>query len=91
MEVIQISSSQVDLLLKELKALKQAINDKGGFRDEQDLLDNSDFIRLMKISPKTAQTWRNNGVIGYSKIGHNVYYRMRDVEGLFERFYIQRK
>ena len=91
MEVIQISSSQFETLVGELQALKEAINNRGGFRSDRDLLDNAEFMRLMRISQRTAQAWRDSGVIGYSKIGNKVYYRMRDVEGLFERFYIRRK
>ena len=36
--------------------------------DEDLLLDNADFVQLFKISAKTAQNWRDEGLIEYSHI-----------------------
>jgi hypothetical protein len=45
-------------------------------------IDNSEFIRLMKISKRTAQTWRDENVIAFSQIGSKLYYRYSDIEKL---------
>ncbi len=47
-------------------------------------VDNADFIRLMNISKRTAQTWRDEGVISFSQVGSKIYYRMSDIESLLE-------
>ena len=43
-------------------------------------LDNQEFIQTMKISKRTAQTWRDEGVIAFSQVGYKIYYRVSDIE-----------
>lgn len=50
-------------------------------------LDNSEFIRLMNISKRTAQHWRDQGYIAYSQINSKIYYRMSDVQNLLNSNY----
>ena len=45
-------------------------------------IDNSEFIQRMKISKRTAQTWRDEKRISYSQIGAKIYYKHSDVENL---------
>ena len=49
------------------------------------ILDNSELLQMMYISARTAQTWRDTGIMPYSKVGKKIYYDMRDVEALLER------
>ena len=46
---------------------------------EDTILDNKDFIKLMGISARTAQQWRDDGLIQFSQIGNKIFYRMSDV------------
>ena len=50
-------------------------------------LDNQEFLQLMNISKRTAQTWRDEGIISFSQVGHKIYYRMSDVQRLLDRNY----
>ncbi|MFZ0489973.1 MAG: helix-turn-helix domain-containing protein [Salegentibacter sp.] len=49
------------------------------------LLDNADFIQLFKISAKTAQHWREEGLIEYSQIKGKIYYKLQDVKAFIDR------
>ena len=49
------------------------------------VLDNADFIQLFKISGKTAQNWRDEGLIEYSQVKGKIFYRAEDVEKLLNR------
>lgn len=49
------------------------------------VLDNADFIQLFKISGKTAQNWRDEGLIKYSQVKGKIFYRAEDVEKLLNR------
>jgi hypothetical protein len=49
------------------------------------LIDNAEFIRIMRISDKTSQNWRQNKVIQYSLIGGKIFYRISDIIELFEK------
>ena len=43
----------------------------------------------MNISKRTAQTWRDEGLISYSQVGSKIYYRMSDVQKLLDSNYNQ--
>ena len=43
-------------------------------------LDNQEVCLLLNISKRTLQTYRDNGTMPYSQIGHKMYYRPEDVE-----------
>lgn len=53
------------------------------------LLDESDFIRVLKISKRQAAKMRAEGVITYSKIGSKLYYRLSDIFEYIERFEVK--
>ena len=44
------------------------------------LLDNADFIQMFKISSKTAQHWREEGLIAYAQVKGKIYYRLADIK-----------
>ena len=50
-------------------------------------LDNQEFIQLLKISKRTAQHYRDTGMISFSQVGSKIYYRMNDVEELLKKHY----
>jgi len=52
-------------------------------------MDNPKFLELMGISQKTAQAWRDKGIIGYSQIGNKIYYRMTDIKDLLDKYHIK--
>ena len=54
----------------ELQELK---NEKDAFYS------NEEFIKLMNISKRTAQNWRDEGKITFSQIGGKIYYSTEDI------------
>ena len=45
-------------------------------------LDNQDVCQMLNISPRTLQTFRDNGTLAYSQINRKVYYKPEDVENI---------
>lgn len=45
-----------------------------------DWLDNQEVCLMLSISPRTLQTFRDNGTIGFSQVSHKCYYKAEDVE-----------
>nr|WP_237267430.1 helix-turn-helix domain-containing protein [Tenacibaculum todarodis] len=39
----------------------------------------------MNISKRTAQHWRDSGLIGYCQIGYKIYYRLSDILELLNK------
>jgi hypothetical protein len=86
MEAIILQKEQYDELLKRMDEIKSALMQKQ--KDPDDIfLDNQEFMQLMNISKRTAQTWRDEGTISFSQVGSKIYYRMSDVQKLLDRNY----
>jgi predicted DNA-binding transcriptional regulator AlpA len=52
----------------------------GKNRNNEQWLNNEAVCRLLQISRRTLQTFRDTGTIPYSKIGRKCYYRASDLE-----------
>lgn len=86
MEAIILSKNQYNELLKKIDEVKTSLEEKQ--KNPKDVfVDNQEFLQLMNISKRTAQTWRDEGVVSFSQIGSKIYYRMSDVEKLLEKNY----
>lgn len=86
MEAIILSTQQYKDLVNRLDELNKKLEEKQ--KNPQDtFLDNQEFLQLMNISKRTAQTWRDEGVISFSQIGSKIYYRMSDVQKLLDNNY----
>ena len=49
-----------------------------------DWLPNGDVCKLLNISKRTLQHYRDTGVLPFSQIGHKCYYKREDVGRLLE-------
>ena len=49
------------------------------------LLRNADLKKMLKLSDSAIQNLRIQGQLPYSKIGGTIYYKLEDVEKLFEK------
>jgi hypothetical protein len=52
----------------------------GKDRNNEQWLNNSEVCGLLQISLRTLQSYRDNGILPYSQIGHKSYYRVLDIE-----------
>ena len=56
---------------------------------EDMFIDNPKFMEVMGISQKTAQAWRDKGVVSYSQVGNKIYYRMADIKELLDEHHVK--
>jgi hypothetical protein len=49
------------------------------------ILDNADFIRMFKISARTAQHWREEGLIEYAQVKGKFYYGLTDINNFLDK------
>ena len=54
---------------------------------ENIIYDNQEFMKLMNISKRTAQEWRNKKIIEFSQVGNKIYYRLSDIQKLLNDNY----
>ena len=86
MDAVILTAEQYNNLVARLDKLNATLasNQKPS---HETFLDNQEFIQLMHISKRTAQTWRDEGKISFSQIGSKIYYKMKDVEVLLDKNY----
>lgn len=68
----------LDSFLEELQYIKTKLEsfDK---TDSDKWLTNDEFCKLLNISHKTAQSYRDKGYVTFSQIGNKIHYRMSAV------------
>ena len=50
-----------------------------------DWLHNGDVCKLLNISKRTLQHYRDTGILPFTQIGHKCYYKREDVEALLAK------
>ena len=86
MEVITLQSEAFNDLVKKLDQINTRLNTKE--KEPKEIwLDNQEFLQLLKISKRTAQHYRDSGLISFAQIGSKIYYRLSDVEGMLKTHY----
>jgi len=86
MNTIIIKQEQYDQLVSKIEAIQSSL-ESNQKKSEDSFLDNQEFIQLLNISKRTAQSWRDEGKISFSQIGSKIYYKMSDVQKLLDANY----
>ena len=82
-KILKRLDEQVALIVAKLKI--------GSKSDPEDVFfDNGEFMKLMNISKRTAQEWRNKKIIEFSQVGNKIYYRLSDIKKLLNENYIKK-
>lgn len=88
MEVIAIQKSALDGMQNELRELlemtENAIRRYTPIFKEEKWLDNQEVCLMMNISKRTLQTYKDKGLLPYSKLNRKNYYKRSDVQALLE-------
>ena len=83
MEIVNIDAETFERMLSKLESFTERMEQLyrlHGSREMSEWLDNQDVCLLLKISPRTLQTLRDNGTLAFSRISHKIYYKPEDVE-----------
>lgn len=88
MEVIAIQKSALDGMKNELKELleitKSATEKYTSIFNEEKWLDNQEVCLMMSITKRTLQTYKDKGLLSYSRLNRKNYYKLSDVKALLE-------
>ena len=86
MDAIIFTKDQFTDLMSKLDTIQTQISFKADSKKET-YLDKLEFLTLLKVSKRTAQTWRDEGKISFSQVGSKIYYKLSDVEKLMQEHY----
>jgi predicted site-specific integrase-resolvase len=80
--------SQEELLaeiLKQLESIAQKLPADNSAAAQLGVIDNADLVQLLKITPRTAITWRKKKLLPHIKIGGKIFYRINDIETMLNK------
>lgn len=58
------------------------------FKKETKWLTSEEVCRLLKISKRTLQSYRDNGILPFSQIGRKIYYKASDIDDYLDAHYV---
>ena len=86
MRFTAIDTSAWEELKKSIEDLMLCMKEYFGTKPElPDLLHNGDVCRILNISKRTLQQYRDTSVLPFIQIGHKCYYKREDVKALLEK------
>ena len=86
MDIIAIESKTFEQMKGRFEDFSNQVRNLcGDNQDKEQWLSNEDVCKLLQISLRTLQSYRNNGILPYSQIGRKCYYRVSDVEQLINQ------
>ena len=78
-----ITESNWAKLRDEILSLAECCHQAFGEKSKHtDWLHNGDVYKLLNISKRTLQHYRDTGILPFTQIGHKCYYKREDVEQL---------
>ena len=83
---IVVPHEEIEQILERLDRIEESVRIRQKM-PEQTFFDNQEFLQIMNVSKRTAQSWRNTKVIAYSQVGAKIYYRMDDILKMLNEHY----
>ena len=85
MKIINIEAGLFESMLDQFEKFTERVDEmcgQGCDHSLKDWLDNQDVCQILNISKRTLQTYRDNGTLPFTRIGHKMYYEADDVKRL---------
>jgi hypothetical protein len=80
-----LAEGDFQLLLNKLHSIEANIKST----EEKSLadlwLDNEQLMKLLKVSRRTLQSWRDQGLVSFSQVGSKIYYKRKDVDAFLNK------
>ncbi len=88
MNVITIESQAFMKIMDDLEAIRANLNQKSAQNPlSEKWLDIQETCQLLKVSKRTLQNYRDNGVLPYSQIAGKIYFKASDIQTHLENHY----
>lgn len=88
MQYFQFTQKEYEALIERLDILSAKII--GNQKPEDIIYDNADALKILKVSRRTLQQWRTEGVISFSQVGSKLYYTQKDISEFLQKHYNKR-
>lgn len=90
MEIVAIEKRIFELMKKQFDDFVKQVDKLCNNNPKTEWLNNGQVCGMLNISLRTLQSYRDNGTLPYSQIGHKCYYKQSDIENLIEQSQIKK-
>ena len=84
-----VKKADFDYIRDELTIIKQMIAERNNSQKVEDFsntwIESTDVRKLLGISQRTWQTYRDKGIIPFSQFGRKIYVRRSDIDAFLEK------
>lgn len=90
MEIISMDIRTFDTFMARVRAIEEKTGELCQQQEDTGLkkwLDNQDVCDMLDISKRTLQTYRDKGLLPFSRIKNKLFYKPEDVEKLLQSSY----
>ena len=92
MKVIMMDAEEFKQIMDKINRIQKSIEDNKTQTPLTDKwLDVQEVCELLKISKRTLQNYRDQGIISYSQISGKIYFRATDIEEHLNKHYTNSK
>ena len=77
-----------EAVASEIRELKNLLQEKSEEEVRNQWLESSEARKMLGVSPKTWQTYRDERRIPFSQFGRKIYVKRADLEAFMEKHYI---
>ena len=92
MEVITITSEAFQEIINNISEISKKLDHTNRQNPLSDTwLDIQEVCFLLKISKRTLQSYRDNGILPFSQISGKIYFRAIDIEEHLKKHYVKPK
>jgi len=81
MKRVIVLPEELQTILQEIKDLKELVIQNSV---SDPIFSTESVMKLMGVSRRTLQTWRDDGIIKFSSIKGKFYYRLSDIKTLLD-------
>lgn len=87
MEIINVERKAFEAMVKRIEELTQKVETmyRNSSKEKIQWLDGQDVCSMLRISPRTLQTYRDKGILSYSQINHKIFYKILDIEKILKQ------
>ena len=86
MEIIAIEKETFRQMKQSFEVFTRSVKELcGKDRNHEKWLGNAEVCKLLQISPRSLQSYRDSGILPYTQIGRKIYYSATDVERMMNQ------
>lgn len=87
-EVITLEYSVFQEIVETLNTIRESIGRNDGKKPSiETWLTTEEVSKLLKVSKRTLQNYRDEGKLGFSQIGSKIYYKSSDIDAFLDNHY----